>query len=254
MKRFKKKHTKMPRPEVVRRLIRTLGPELVEKYDDDYHDSLVMFPEEIRCVCLPQFDKGKRQNIRYYPDLHNWAMYDEPNRSLPIPKFLDLFRNFVAQPVLDQLSHDLTNYRLEFYTRPDDWEEIYSHEEIDSCMTGRSIVRCYAHPQNKLAVAALFAPGGNTLIARTIVNTDEKWYIRLFGDPLLVEKLNELGYTKLNRAPRAFRMYGWVGSRYIRGEYEVPYFDFPNQGVEILHDTHNPTTGYIELIINPGNV
>jgi hypothetical protein len=254
VKRFKKKHAKIPRVEVIRRLIRRLGPELADKYDDDYEKSLKIFPDEVRAVCLPQFDPGKRQNIRYYPDLHNWAMYDLPNRSLPIPKFLDLFRNYVKQEILDQISHDLTNYRLEFYTTADDWEATYAHEEVDSCMTGTSMVRCYAHPQNKLALAALFAPGGNELIARTIVNTDEKWYVRLFGDPLLVEKLRELGYNKLSGPPRAFRMYGWVGNHYTKNEYSVPYFDFPNQGVEVLHDTHNPDTGYIELIINPGNV
>lgn len=252
MKRFKKKHTKIPKPEVVRRLIRTLGPELVLKYEDDYIDSLEMFPESIRAVCLPQFDPGKRQNIRYYPDLHNWAMYATPNRSLPIPKFLNLFRNFIDAKILDQINHDLTNYRLEFYTKPDDWEEVYSHEEVGSCMTGTSIVRCYAHPQNKLALAALFAPESNELIARTIVNTDEKWYIRLFGDLLLVEKLKELGYTKLDHVPRAFRMYGWVGTHYTRNEYQVPYFDFANPSIQVLHETHNPITGFIELIINPG--
>lgn len=254
MKRFKKKHSRIPAPEVVRRLIRRLGPELADKYDDDYDKSLKLFPESIRCVCLPQFDPGKRQNIRYYPDLHNWAMYDLPNRSIPIQKFLDMFRPFVDHAVLDKLNHNLTNYRLEFYTTADDWETAYADEGVDSCMTGTSIVRCYAHPQNKLALAALYAPGGNQLIARTIVNTDEKWYIRLFGDPLLVEKLRELGYNKINRAPYAFRMYAWAGYHYTKGEYQVPYFDFSNQGVEVLHDTHNPDTGYIEIIVNPGNI
>lgn len=254
MKRFKKKHTKIPRPEVIRRLIRTLGPELKEKFDDDYADSSCVFPEEIRLTSLPQMDRNKRQNIKYYPDLHNWAMYDSPNRSLPIPKFLDMYRPFVDNALLDKLAHDLTSYRLEFYTTADKWEEVYADGTIHSCMTGSTIVRCYVHPQNKLALAALYAPGGNELIARTIVNTDEKWYVRLFGNELLVDKLKELGYSKINGAPRAFRMWAWVGPRFTRDEYQVPYFDFPSTGVELLRDTHNPDTGYVEIIVNPGNI
>ncbi len=254
MKRFKKKHTKIPSKQAVVRMLRRIDPDLAEMYKDDFDSCPSIFPEAIRAVTLPEFDPGKRSNICYYPDLHNYRLHECPNRSLPIPKFLALFRPYIDSSILDKLEVDLTNYRLEFYTDPDKWTEVYAHEEVDSCMTGTDIVRCYAHPQNKLAIAALYAPGGNRLVARSIVNVDEKWWVRLFGDStLLAEKLMEKGYGRLSGVPKAFRMYGWAGYRYVRNEVQYPYFDFSLQNVEILHDTHNPDTGLIEVIINPGN-
>jgi hypothetical protein len=253
MKRFKKKHTKLPSKSAVRRLLRREGGDFLVAYDTLYQDCPAVLPEQIRAVTLAEFDPCKRQNIRYYPDLHNFKLNAYQNRSLPIPKFLALFRPYMDGALLDQVEHDLTNYRLEFYTNPDKWIEVYEHESVDSCMTGTDIVRCYAHPQNKLAIAALYAPGGNTLIGRSIVNTDEKWYVRLFGDTtLLVEKLREQGYDRIYGAPKAFRMYGYAGRVYNRNEVQYPYFDFSLQDVEILHNTHNPETGLIEVIINPG--
>lgn len=252
MKHFKKKHKKIPNPRTVLRMINRYGREHGDRYMRQFSQSLNIFPDEIRAVTLAQFDPGKRQNIRYYPDLHNFMIFDQPNRSLPIPKFLGLFRPFMDNAILDQIEVSLTNFRLEFYTDANDWEDVYADGHVDSCMTGDTRVRCYAHPQNKLALAALYAPGTTTVIARTIVNTDEKWYIRLFGDPLLVEKLNELGYKRLARRPKEFRMYGYAGSTYVPGEVAYPYFDFGTTSIEVLHHTHNPDTGQVEVIINPG--
>lgn len=252
LKRFKKKHTKIPSKEAVRRMLRKMGEGLLPAYDTLYSACPTVLPESIRAVTLAEFDPARRQNIRYYPDLHNFKLNAYQNRSLPIPKFLALFRPFMDGDLLDKIEIELTNYRLEFYTEPDQWIAAYAHESVDSCMTGTEIVRCYSHPQNKLALAALYAPGTNTLIARSIVNTDEKWYVRLFGDPLLCEKLREQGYSRINGPPHAFRMYGYAGRNYIRNEVQYPYFDFSLQNVDILHDTHNPDTGLIEIIINPG--
>lgn len=253
MKRFKKKHTKIPSKEAVIRMLRWEDPELVDVYEEAFRRCPSVLPEPIRIATLAEFDPAKRQNIRYYPDLHNFKLHSFPNRSLPVPKFLALFRPYIDGALLDQVEKDLTNYRLEFYTDPDQWIATYAHESVDSCMTGTDIVRCYAHPQNKLALAALYAPGGGTLIARSIVNVDEKWWIRLFGDStLLAEKLVEKGYNRLSGAPKAFRMYGWAGHHYLRNEVSYPYFDFSCQSIDILHDTHNPDTGLIEVIVNPG--
>lgn len=256
MKRFKKKHTKIPSKETVIRLLRQLdeGDSLVEQYERCFNRCPTLLPEPIRVATLAEFDPCKRQNIRYYPDLHNFQLFELPNRSLPVAKFLALFRQFVDAETLDKLEHDLTNFRLEFHTTKEQWIDAYAQESVDSCMTGTDIVGCYVHSQNKLALAALYAPGTNTLVARTIVNTEDKWYVRLFGDSLLLgDKLRELGYNKLSGPPYAFRMYGWAGYTYLRGEYQTPYFDFSCSRVEILHDTHNPDTGLVELIINPDN-
>jgi hypothetical protein len=256
MKRFKKKHAKIPSKEVVMRLLARVDPpgDLLAKYHREFDSTPEIIPESIRIATLAEFDPNKRQNIRYYPDLHNFQIYEYPNRSLPVPKFLALFTPYVDRTVLEQLEHELSNYRLLFHTQPQEWIDVYAHESVESCMTGRTIVQCFAHPQNKLALAALYAPGGGTLLARAIVNVDEKWWVRLFGDsPLLAEKLQELGYRKINGPPHAFKMYGWAGRRYTRNEVEYPYFDFSCQRIEILHDTHNPDTGLIEVIVNPDN-
>ena len=253
MKRFKKKHTKIPRPAAVMRLLRQIDPELYARYVRALAGTPDILPLPIRVATLAEFDPCKRQNIRYYPDLHNFQIYDMPNRSLPVGKFLALFRSFLDPTELDKLEADLTNYRLEFHTDAQKWVDTYADETIDSCMTGCGIVACYAHPQNKLALAALYAPGTNQVIARTIVNTDEKWYVRLFGDPLLVEKLREQGYSKLTRVPRAFRMYGHAGPLLVPGDISYPYFDFSCSDIEVLTQTHNPDTGYVEVIVNSGN-
>lgn len=254
MKKFRKKHSRIPSEEAVIRMLRRIRPNLADRYiytlDQVCPDIL---PKPIRIATLAQFDSGKRGNIAYYPDLHNFDIYDLPNRSLPIPKFLAMFRSYMDPTELDALEKALTNFRLEFYTTVEKWVEVYANEAIDSCMTGCDIIKCYVHPQNKLALAALYAPGG-ALISRSIVNTDEKWYVRLFGDPLLGDKLREQGYNRLCRAPYAFRMYGYAGPILVPTEVQTPYFDFPLQTQQVLADTFNPQTGLVELIINPGNL
>jgi hypothetical protein len=256
MKKFKKKHTKIPSKEVVMRLLAKEDPDgdLLAKYHRCFDRAPELIPEPIRVACLAEFDPNKRTNIRYYPDLHNFRLFDTPNRSLPVDKFLNLFQRFIDPIIIQQLQHELTAYRVEFLTRPEDWIAAYQDTSggVESCMTNSILVRCYCHPQNKLALAVLYAPGGNSIVARTIVNTDDKWYIRLFGDPLLVTKLNELGYYKLTRAPAEFRMYGEVGTRYLRDNVRFPYFDFSVLGNQPIPDTHNPDTGLVETIINQG--
>lgn len=257
MKKFKKKHNKIPSKEVVMRLLAREDPigDLLAKYHRAFDNTPTIIPEPLRIATLAEFDPCRRQNIRYYPDLHNFKLFDVPNRSLPVDKFLGTFRQFIDQTKADQLLHDLTAYRLEFLTTPEGWTNAYADDSggVKSCMTNSPLARCYVHPQNKLALAVLYAPGGNSLVARTIVNTDEKWYVRLFGDELLVKKLNELGYRRLNTAPGEFRMYGEVGPHYTPGATpRVPYFDFSCHRNETVPDTHDPTTGLIEIIINRG--
>jgi hypothetical protein len=258
MKKFKKKHTKIPSKEVVMRLLARDDPEgaLLHKYNSTFERTPTIIPEPIRVACLAEFDPCRRQNIRYYPDLHNFRLYEVPNRSLPVDKFLGAFRSFIDPAEADKLLHDLTAYRLEFITTPEGWVNAYMDDSggVKSCMTNSPLARCYAHPQNKLALAVLYAPGGMSVVARTIVNTDEKWYVRLFGDELLVKKLNEQGYFKLNTTPGEFRMYGHAGTRYTPGSVHMPYLDFSCLSNEVQPTTHNPDTGLIEVIINRGIV
>lgn len=256
MKKFKKKHNKIPAREVVMRLLAKEDPEgtLLRKYNDAFSRCPTIIPEPIRVATLAEFDPNRRQNIRYYPDLHNFKIFEEPNRSLPVPKFLGTFRQFIDQATVEKLEHDLTAYRLEFLTTVDGWEAAYADASggVKSCMTGSSQVALYVHPQNKLALAVLYAPGGNTLVARTIVNTEEKWYVRLYGDELLVKLLQEKGYYKLDHTPSEFRMYANAGRRLNPDSLATPYFDFSCLSRRAVIETHNPDTGIVEVIINQG--
>lgn len=217
------------------------------------HRTPEILPRNLRAACLAEFDPNKRSNIRYFPDLHNFMIYDNPNRSLPIEKFLNTFQPFIGSEKVAELQESLTNYRLEFHKTADAWEAAYSStgSDVDSCMTNDPRVRLYAHPQNKLACAALYAPGTNLLIARAVVNTDDKWWVRLFGDRLLLDKLQALGYSKVTR-PREFRMYASAGATFNPDFIQTPYFDFSCVGFRALPETHDPTTGLVEVIINEG--
>lgn len=254
MKQFRKKHTKLPRPGAVARLIhRTGGPTLLRRYQIQFDHGEQLIPQEMREVCLASFDPNKRSNIRYYPDIRNFTLHNLPNRSLPIAKFIDMFRGFIDQKILDDLTEKLTNHHIAFHRNPDDWFKVYADESaFDSCMSGHREVICYAHPENDLALATLYAPGSTQVTARTIVNLKEKWYIRLFGDVLLVDKLIEQGYRKLDGPPGEFKMYGLAGEHLDLDEVILPYFDFKTTGRQILPETHNPQTGLVEVIINAG--
>ena len=227
---------------------------LLHKYNSQFEATPTIIPLSVRIASLAGFDPHRRQNIRYYPDLHNFKLFDVPNRSLPVPKFLGTFRQFINPAEVEKLEHDLTAYRIEFITDPQGWTDAYADESggVNSCMTASPTARLYAHPKNNLALAVLYAPGGNVLVARTIVNMAEKWYVRLFGDELLVKKLQELGYRRLARPPGEFVMYGEAGTRFSDVAIHRPYFDFSCLGFDALPDTHDPVTGLVDVVINRG--
>lgn len=70
-------------------------------------------------------------------------------------------------------------------TDPKGWVEAYSHEvqasssSCTSCMTGQDCVRVYAHPGNDLALLVIRQDDG-VVIARAIVNTKKKAYVRAY--------------------------------------------------------------------------
>lgn len=252
MKKFKKKHFKLPREGAVVKLLQRTDPLLVRKWERLMELTPDILPRELRAACLAQFDPGKRTNIRYFPDLHNFQIYEQPNRSLPIEKFLNTFQPFIGAEKVAELQAALTDYRLVFHQTADEWIEAYANSSVvSSCQANTTEVKCYAHPQNKLALAALYAPGGNTLIARTIVNVEEKWWVRLFGDTLLLDKLQAMGYRKGER-PREFRMYAIAGRTFDANMLTTPYFDFPCTNRRALPETHDPYTGLVDIIVNEG--
>lgn len=252
MKKFKKKHFKLPREGAVVKLLQRTDPLLVRKWERLMALTPDILPRELRAACLAQFDPGKRSNIRFFPDLHNFQIYDNPNRSLPIEKFLATFAPFLGAPKCAELMQQLTDYRLVFHTTPDEWVQAYANSSVvSSCQANTTEVKCYVHPANKLALAALYAPGGDTLIARTIVNVEEKWWVRLFGDSLLLDKLQAQGYHKGER-PHEFRMYAIAGRTFNPNLLTTPYFDFSCKTRRPLPETHDPETGLVEIIINEG--
>lgn len=261
MKRFKKKHSKIPSKKAILRLLRQEGirydgsHEWVDIYEGQLEKCPSAIPEPIRLASLATPDPHKRKNIQYWPDLRSFFMHEDPNRSLPVEKFFALFQNYIPKEQLDAAIEAMSKFRLEFYTTADQWLSVYADNNVESCMTGTDLVRCYVHPQNKLALATLYPPGGSSVIARSIVNVDEKWYVRLFGDTtLMAEMLREQGYDRLRGAPSTFRMFGWSGfGASMNSEIRYPYFDFPLQRVQVLPETHNPVTGLVEVIINPDN-
>jgi len=250
MKFFKKKRYKLPRPGAVERMIlKRLGRNFQQKYLRELRIGREI-PIVIRQVTLARLHPQNRQNIVYYPDLRNFQIVLDPNRSLPIRKFLDMFRGMVEDDVLEAAHYALTNYRLEFYKTVDQWLEVYGDENVHTCMSGTDAVRCYVHPENKLALAVLYAPGGSRVIARTIVNTEDNWYVRLFGDVMLVTKLQELGYNKLSSPPSEFKMYGFCPHHYTNDRVVFPYFDFPYNNIVHFPDTYNPETQLFEVTVS----
>ena len=252
MKKFKKKHTKLPREGAVERLLRRADPLLVRKWERLMALTPDILPRELRAATLAQFDPGKRTNIRFYPDLHNFSIYENPNRSLPIEKFIATFAPFLGAPKCTELMTALTDYRLVFHQTAEEWIEAYANcSAVTSCQSNSDEVKCYAHPDNKLRLAALYAPGGNVLIARAIINIEEKWWVRLFGDGLLLEKLMAQGYKKVDR-PHEFRMYAIAGRNFDPNLLTTPFFDFRCTSRRPLPATHDPATGLVDIIINEG--
>lgn len=268
MKAFKKRHDYLPSRETVLRLIRRYGDEShLRRYHNWMRGTFTTLPMKIRELTLCRPDPNKRQNIQYFPDLRTFLSHDEPNRSLPVGKFLDLFRGLVPQEELDEINRSMTDFRLLISKEKDHWMEVYADENCHSCMSpsgeraqGQPLPACYAHPENNLAIAALYPPGSNQVIARTIVNTEEKWYVRLFGDRLLVEKLQELGYHKMHKPAREFKMYAYSEDGDCPQEdadFKMPYFDFVGHDsgrlrYRLVPNTYNRETGFAEAIVNPG--
>lgn len=250
MKFFKKKRLKLPRRGSVERMILSrFGRLSHQRYLRELRVGHEL-PLAIREVTLARLHPQNRHTIIYYPDIRNFQIVFEPNRSLPIRKFLDMFKGMIDADELEAAHYALTNYRIEFYRNAEEWIQVYADENVHTCMSQSDQVRCYIHPENHLALATMYPPGGTRVVARTIVNTEEKWYVRLFGDPLLVTKLHEMGYNRLATPARMFKMYGFSPDTYAQDKVTFPYFDFPYNRIDHHPDTYNPETQLFEVSIS----
>jgi hypothetical protein len=82
---------------------------------------------------------------------------------------------------------------VEFATHGDDIYELYREAEFYSCMKGNDAVKAYGGPDTAMAYIRM---DGN-VVARTIVSTIEKIYVRAYGFTVLIEsKLQEMGYER----------------------------------------------------------
>lgn len=251
-KMFKKKRAKLPRSGVVRRMIaRRLGGSAPARYDREFRMGPEI-PAAIREVTLARMHPKDRMQVLYYPDFKNFQVMIEPNRSLPVKKFFDMFNGMIPEKELKEAYEAITDYRLEFGTTEEDWVRIYSHETVHSCESSHDRVRMYVHPENNLAIAGLYPPGGSTLIARSIVNLEEKWYVKLYGDAMLVTKLQELGYRKFDKLRSPFRMYGRCPAmRFDPNMYEMPFLDIKPCRVQLHPETFNPANGRFVVTVSP---
>lgn len=253
MKMFKKRRMKLPRLGATLRLLRkTTQPHIVQRYQREVRLG-TQFLQVMRETTLVRLHPHDRSKVQYYPDMRSFQALLEPNRTLPIEKFLAMFSNMVEEKLLKDIHEQLTNYRLVFVNTEQEWFDIYADESggVESCMTGDVEVKQYVHPENNLALAALYAPGGSSVIARTIVNTAEKWYVRVFGDAMMVNKLNEHGYHRLSdRIRTPFKMWGWSPDGYSRERMVTPYFDFRHNNIETHPETYNRDTGRFEITIS----
>jgi hypothetical protein len=252
-KMFKKKRLKLPRVGAIRRMIaKRLGAVAAARFDREYRMG-PEFPPRVREVTLARLHPKDRQTVLYYPDFKNFQVMIEPNRSLPVKKFFDLFNGLMPEKELKDAYDALTNYRLEFGTTAEDFVRVYSHETVHSCESSHDRVRMWAHPNNHLAIAALYPPGGTTLIARTIVNMEEKWYVKLYGDPMLVTMLQELGYRKFDKLRNPFKMFAFstLITRYDGNYVELPFFDMKPVRIHHHPETLNLANGMFEVTVTP---
>lgn len=261
MKQFKKKRTKLPRKGAVLRMIRKHrllgGGVQVHRYERELRMGRDI-PEIIRQSTLARMHPQDRTKILYYPDLKNFFMSLEPNRTLPVEKFFALFKGMVDEQVIADAVDALTNYRLEIVREEEDFVRIYDDGNVHSCMSGpehAEKVKCWVHPENHISLCALYAPGGSRVIARTLLNTQDMYYIRIFGtdgnSSMLATKLKELGYHRLSGKPSPFKMYAYCYShRYDPGMVRIPYFDWKGYEIEQHRNTFNPETHRLEMTIS----
>jgi hypothetical protein len=131
---------------------------------------------------------------------------------------------------------------------PDGWEHVYEHGHgFKSCMVwdredtylSRTYynkyghpVRAYAHPESELALAYLpldkmwkptpECPFPAAVIARTVVNTVKKTYVRIYGNDTMADVLAQNGYKADKYGTLAGQPMTWIGDDSVIC---MPYLD-----------------------------
>lgn len=141
--------------------------------------------------------------VAYFQNVDN-MMANRLTRTSP-EMFLDRALRYAPPQVkaawsVEVLGQVIPTLKLIPNTDPDGWERIYKTGP-ESCMQGSPLVRCYANPKNHLALAYMTNARGHVTY-RTIVNTETKKYVRIYGDDddddvdYFVASLNQEGYRR----------------------------------------------------------
>lgn len=133
----------------------------------------------------------------------------------------DAFVQVVHSAVIAVAFTDPGNVRI--LTDATDIRKAYADSGVDTCLTGSSSVQCYASSATGLAV--LFSEDGDVL-ARTVVNTERRRWIRVYGDRqhavTLRLLLRRMGYSLSRRALDDVLLPTWyLGD----DEFAAPYLD-----------------------------
>lgn len=142
-------------------------------------------------------------------------------------------------------------------TDPDGWEDVYDRGP-HSCMSGRSMVRQYAHPKSNLELAYVEAPNG-VVTHRTIVNKKRKTYVRPYGqDPgYFIAALNKAGFKQDDDTLEGEYIYlGYTScSDCDRDMLHGPYFDgSTGNGVKVVNKLEGIIGGCNTLYYAESNI
>lgn len=138
---------------------------------------------------------------------------------------------------VEVLGQTLPEIKFVLNTDPDGWERVYDRGP-NSCMAGSSLVRQYAHPKNNLALA--YHEKDGRITHRTIVNTQTKNYLRIYGG-------DDNGYFATALAKQGFKhSYDTLAGEMIHASYSCcsrcdndvligPYLDGHHQGICLIN-------------------
>lgn len=182
-------------------------------------------------VCLVHTSANVPGKIAYYQSIEN-LVNNRLTRTSP-EMFLDRFLTHAPEKIrlawkVEVLGTILPTVQFISNTDPEGWMRVYKLGP-HSCMRGDPLVKAYAHPNSKLALAYAEDSSGN-IWARSIVNTKTKTYIRVYSGqdaPLFVAALNKAGYWQDDNTLEGQPIY----TRQVECEtcsatrYLTPYFD-----------------------------
>ena len=177
------------------------------------------YQDSMYCVLHQTHVSADDPNLIAYTQNGDKLMRNIQTRTKPGKYLQQFFGNVLTSDQIRYWAemHQIANGKCDLNfvpnTDPDGWEWVYENAVgFSSCMmynhpNGRHLasglygedhpVRAYAHPDNNLALAWIGTGvvGNGSVVARAIVNTKTKEYVRLYGDSRLQTVLEAAGFT-----------------------------------------------------------